>query len=184
MERIFRFAVKALLLAFGIVAVTHVQTDCCRWINLASVPVKPIVAWWMLIAAVTTALREIRRGYYPLAVAIFELAMCIAGILGVVGGLTLFFFTDSPSVPSVGTMLGFTLFWSVHILLQIERIKHVKALYFLVVAVGAVGLLGHILDYPLLRYEFDGATNAMALSSAFFLILLGLVAYSRERQGP
>jgi hypothetical protein len=53
-----------------------------------------------------------------------------------------------------------------------------------VVAVGTVGLIGHIFNIAILKYQIGDLSNAMALPSAIYLMLLGLAAYSREREGP
>lgn len=183
MVRVSRVCIKVLLLFFAILAVVNAATGCCNWVSFGEITVRPIAATWMLLSAVITGIREVRRGHFPIPLTIMEFALCVAGLVGVTNSLALFYYTYV-GVPSVGTMLGFTLFWSVHLLLLIERVKHLKKAYFSVVLVGLIGVAGYVFDNDLLKYQFTDADNAMALSSAVFLMLLGVAAYSRERQGP
>lgn len=175
MEKYSRTAVKLSLLFFAIYAVFDTQTG--------GDVVRPITAGWMLLSAMITGLREVRRGYHPRVLAIIELALCIVGILWVVAALTVAYY-DLSQVPSPGTLFGFLAFWAVHIVLMIERVRYLKAMYVVPVLVGILGFLGNVLDVAVLKYQFDDTTTGMALPTAVFLILLGAAAYSRERQGP
>jgi hypothetical protein len=183
MENAARLTTKALLLIYATMSVLYTWHACCEFVAFGSVPIRPFTAFWMFLSITITVIREFREGYYPYWMTIPEFALCLVGLGTVISSLSLAFY-DHAMVPSPGTTLGFTIFWAVHMLLQIERVRHLKALYSLVVLVGVIGIIGHLTGSRLLMFQLTDAANAVALPTCVFLILLGLAAYSRERQGP
>lgn len=175
-ETYVRVIVKAMMLLFGAIALALSFYG-------ESAVVKSMVAIWMLMSAGITAFREIRNGYVPTAIAIVEMSICVLGLVWVIGALALAWY-EVKEVPSSGTLLAFTLFWSTHIALQIQRMLAVAHVYLVVTLIGLIGLIGYLTDVPQLRFKFDLESGGMALSTSLFLIVLGLVAHSRERAGP
>lgn len=183
MENISRLTIKGLLLIYATMAVFYTWHACCSFVSFGSVPVRPFTAFWMFLSITITIIREFRYGYYPYWMTIPEFTLCLVGLATVISSLTLDYY-DYAMVPSPGTTLGFTLFWAVHMLLQIERVRYLKALYFLVVLIGVIGIVGHLTGSRLMMFQFTDSANAVSLPTTLFLILLGLAAYSREKQGP
>jgi len=85
--------------------------------------------------------------------------------------------TTTPGRPSAGTMIDFILVAIAGILTMFNLPSLKKTLFvigWLVSIVGGVGILGYILNIPLLYYTLEGWSTAMALHTATLFVLLGV----------
>jgi len=89
--------------------------------------------------------------------------------------------TAVPGVPAIPTILCF-IFISLEGLIfysDTKRIVFNKIFGVLVLIIGAIAILGYILNIPLLYYSFAGFTS-MAFHTALFFCLLGISLYLIE----
>jgi len=85
--------------------------------------------------------------------------------------------TVTPGRPSVPTMLNFILIASAGILTTLNpdnlRSK-LKIIGVIVGLIGALAIIGYIIDVPILYYYIEGINSAVALNTAVLFVLLGI----------
>ncbi len=85
--------------------------------------------------------------------------------------------TVTPGRPSVPTMFNFILIASAGILtiLNPEKFRlKLKIIGVVVGAIGAIAIVGYIIDAPLLYYYIEGINSAIACHTAGLFVLLGI----------
>ena len=81
--------------------------------------------------------------------------------------------TVSPGVASVGTMVAYTLIATM-LCLRVARLgRPIRALAWIVVALGVIAIVGHAIDVPELRWHIPGKSTAMAIPTAVAFALTG-----------
>jgi hypothetical protein len=78
--------------------------------------------------------------------------------------------------PSYGTMLNFILILFAGLIVMINHKSVRSYLNFIgifVLIIGSSGLMGYVLNAPLLYFEYDGVSIAMAIHTAFLFVLIG-----------
>ena len=84
--------------------------------------------------------------------------------------------TTTPGRPSVGTMIDFILVAIAGILTMLNPEKFrpvIQKLGWIVGPIGAVALVGYVLDMPGLYYHWEGFSTAMAIHTAILFVMLG-----------
>jgi len=85
--------------------------------------------------------------------------------------------TTTPGRPSAGTMVDFILIATAGVLAMYNAEKFRRAVTWMgsiVAVVGSIGVLGYIIDAPVLYYTISGWSTAMALHTAILFVLLGV----------
>jgi len=85
--------------------------------------------------------------------------------------------TAAPGRPSIPTMLNFLLIASAGVLTLLNPAKvrtKLRAIGLIVGAIGALAVVGYILNAPLLYYFREGISSGLALHTALLFILLGI----------
>jgi len=141
-----------------------------------------------LIAMVFSGKKEIARAVLPIPTLLILLLMAtllVSVFVGIRTGIEDLFVkeaegavkTTTPGRPSAGTMFDFILISVAGILTMYNAGKFKNTVFgigFAVLAVGGVGVLGYIINAPILYYTISGWSTAMALHTAILFVLLGV----------
>ncbi len=118
--------------------------------------------------------------------------LLISNIFGVYTGVEDLFVRESegavrttiPGRPSVGTMVNFILIGMAGVitLFKIQNLNLVFSIFgWFVISTGCVALLGYTFNVPILYYNVDNWSTAMAVHTAILFVIsgIGLVSFSR-----
>lgn len=90
-----------------------------------------------------------------------------------------------PGRPSIGTMVNFVLI-AIAGILATFRLRHLKkylfGIGFIVWILGCVGVMGYILNRPMLYYAVEGYSTAMAFHTAILFVMLGVGSMLLRKQ--
>lgn len=88
--------------------------------------------------------------------------------------------TVTPGYPSTGTMIAFLLVVIYGCMIASDKINIFKfrLISFIIIMIGEMAIFGYVINVPLLYYYIDKVSNAIAINTAFLLILIGVGFWS------
>lgn len=141
-----------------------------------------------------TLIGEERRAFQRIILTIFpSLLVLVMGslflgsVLGVQTGLEDISFIDVHEIntpifqgrPSVATMIAFILIALIGFWVNTKRGTKISLIIVgsIVGIIGAMGVIGYLVDLPILYYEIPGVSNAMAILTSVMFAFLGLAIF-------
>jgi signal transduction histidine kinase len=120
-----------------------------------------------------------------LVVFLFMATLLITSTIGVPSGVEQLFIHEgddaikskSPGIPSIPTVISFLLIVVVGIvtLNNSNKLKPVSYIGYAIMAIGAISLVGHLINQPLLYYYVENISTAMAIHTSILFTLIGFV---------
>ncbi|MGQ0606384.1 MAG: sensor histidine kinase [Candidatus Nitrosotenuis sp.] len=95
----------------------------------------------------------------------------------------------TPSIPSVGALVNFTLIVAIMYLLSADFARIQKTLISIGIIIGIIGgipLVGYIFNLPFLYYNFENISNAMAVHTSvlFLFTSAALILIGKDKENP
>lgn len=82
--------------------------------------------------------------------------------------------TVAPGQPSLATILGFSIVAVVNLMDVFGKYKHRSASYLIVAIIGAIAMVGYLLERPGMYYYHPKYSTAMAIHTAALFVALGI----------
>lgn len=118
-----------------------------------------------------------------LVIFLFMASLLATSILGVPNGIEQLFVTEDPAavkttlpgVPSIPTLFNFLLIVAVGMisLNNPYNLRPIRYIGYAILAVGAISLIGHLSDQPVLYYYVENISTAMAIHTGILFVLIG-----------
>lgn len=176
-----RYIIYAFLFAWsGLMIADYNEEINFNLVHFGNVKVRFFTVVWFAVSTVIAVLDEISRRViaHPaklVAVSVIYFAACLLCIFSAVSILP-FYEAHSYHSPSLLTIFCFVVFWSLKMLETIHYDPRTKYIYLVLVAVGVIGLIGHIFNAPIL-YLSSEFSSGMGASAAIGFILLGINSF-------
>ncbi|MEM3169318.1 MAG: HAMP domain-containing sensor histidine kinase [Candidatus Nitrosotenuis sp.] len=118
-----------------------------------------------------------------LVIFLFMASLLTTSILGIPNGIEQLFVTEAPTavkttlpgIPSIPTIINFLLIVVVGMISLNNSYKPrpIRYIGYVIMTVGAVSLIGHLSDQPLLYYYIENISTAMAIHTGILFVLIG-----------
>jgi hypothetical protein len=148
-------------------------------VHFGAVRIRFFTVLWFAISTVIAILDEIsRRTKSEVKMVVVSIIYFAASLLCTFSAVSILPFYEAHSFhsPSLLTIFGFVVFWSLKMLETIHYDRRTKYAYLILPIVGVVSLIGHVFDIPVL-YLSSHFSSGMSAAAGVGFILLGISSF-------